>query len=77
LNERQIKAVIYVKSKEKITNREYQEINAITKKTASRDLTELVNISLFRKQGTTGKGTSYALNKYKGDKGDKGGIKGT
>ena len=38
LNERQIKAVMYVKEKEKITNKEYQKLVNTTKKTASRDL---------------------------------------
>jgi len=74
LNERQIKAVMYVKEKGKITNKEYQEISIVTKKTASRDLAELVSIGLFKKQGTTGKGTFYVLDRHKGDRGD---IKGT
>nr|WP_232841436.1 hypothetical protein [Caldicellulosiruptor acetigenus] len=32
LNERQIKAVMYVNEKWKITNKEYQEINKVSKK---------------------------------------------
>jgi ATP-dependent DNA helicase RecG len=43
LNERQIKAVMYVKEKGKITNGEYQELNATTTKTSFRDLEELLN----------------------------------
>ena len=74
LNERQIKAVMYVKEKGKIANKEYQETSITTKKTASRDLAGLVSIGLFKKQGTTGKGTFYVLDRHKGDKGD---IKGT
>ena len=42
LNERQIKAVMYVKEKGKITNKKYQEEFAVSKATATRDLTELV-----------------------------------
>jgi ATP-dependent DNA helicase RecG len=42
LNPRQIKAVQYVKEKGKITSKEYQEMNSITKPTAARDLSELV-----------------------------------
>ena len=70
LNERQIKAVMYVKERGRITNKEYQELNATTQKTASRDLTKLVNIRLFERVGTTGKGTFYILTGHKGDKGD-------
>ena len=33
LNERQIRAVIYVKEKGKITNREYKELNTVSNKT--------------------------------------------
>jgi ATP-dependent DNA helicase RecG len=42
LNERQIKAVLYVKEKGRITNAEYQEINNVSKRTATNDLSELV-----------------------------------
>lgn len=47
LNERQIRAVMYVKEKGKITNKEYQGICNISKATATRDLTELVNMGIF------------------------------
>ena len=47
LNPRQIKAVMYVKEKGKITNKEYQEINACSRATANRDLTELVKKEVF------------------------------
>jgi len=66
LNERQIKAVMYVKEKEKITNKEYQELVNTTKKTASRDLVGLVEKEVFSKVGTTGKGTYYISKKTKG-----------
>jgi ATP-dependent DNA helicase RecG len=42
LNDRQIKAVMYVKEKGRITNKEYQEINKISNRTATYDLKELV-----------------------------------
>ena len=48
LNERQIKAVMYVKEKGKITNKEYQSIADISKRTASRDLKELINKGIFK-----------------------------
>ena len=42
LNTRQVKAVLYVKEKGRITNAEYQNINSVSRITATRDLTELV-----------------------------------
>ena len=74
LNERQIKAVMYVKKKGRITNKEYQELVNTTKKTAGRDLVNLVERKVFDQMGTTGKGTHYLLREQRGHKGD---IKGT
>lgn len=71
LNERQIKAVIYVKEKGRITNRKYQDLVNTIKKTASRDLVGLVEKEVFSKVGTTGKGTYYISKKTKGTKGRK------
>ena len=52
LNERQIKAVLYVKEKGKITNSEYQEINDISKRTAAYELLELIeNYKILKQQG--------------------------
>ncbi|MGP8337758.1 MAG: RNA-binding domain-containing protein [Methanosarcinaceae archaeon] len=61
LNERQIKAVMYVKEKGQITNKEYQEVCATSKRTASRDLVVLVSTGIFEQIGTTGTGTAYIL----------------
>ena len=61
LNERQIKAVLYVKEKGKITNREYQGINETTAKTAFRDLDELVKINILKRLGEN-KSAYYELN---------------
>ncbi len=61
LNERQIKAVKYVKEKGKITNKEYQEISKISERTATRDLFDLVSKKIFVQVGSTGKGTNYIL----------------
>ncbi len=77
LNERQIKAVMYVKEKGRITNKEYQELINTTKRTASRDLKDLTEKEILEQVGDTGKGTYYILKTYKGHKGDKGDIKGT
>lgn len=41
-NGRQIKAVMFVKENERITNKEYQESFAVARMTATRDLTDLV-----------------------------------
>jgi ATP-dependent DNA helicase RecG len=52
LNERQIKAVLHVKEKGKITNKEYIEINGgITDRTALRDLDFIVEIGVFKRIG--------------------------
>lgn len=64
LNERQLKAVMYVKGFGKITNKIYQELCDVSKATATRDLTELVDKkNLFEKLGITGAGTVYLLKK--------------
>jgi ATP-dependent DNA helicase RecG len=60
LNKRQIKAVMYVKEKGKITNSEYQTINSVSKRTATNDLAELVSqFSLLKKIGTSGSNIWY------------------
>ena len=51
LNERQIKAVLYIKEKKKINNAEYRAINNASKATATRDLIELVNKNILEKSG--------------------------
>lgn len=64
LNERQVKATIFVKEKEKISNSEYKELYDVSKATATRDLTELVEKwKLFDKVGQTGAGTIYKMKK--------------
>ncbi|NJE31490.1 DeoR family transcriptional regulator [Thermococcus sp. 18S1] len=61
LNERQVKAVLYVKERESITNREYREMFGVSKETAKRDLKELVDAGIFEKTGETGRGVRYIL----------------
>ncbi len=63
LNERQIKAVMYVKEKGKITNKEYQELTKISRQTATIDLSELTEKSIFIKIGKAGRGIAYELPK--------------
>ena len=62
LNERQMKAIKYVKQNGKITNKEYQKINNISKATATRDLAKLVEMKILLQHGTVGKGTVYEFN---------------
>lgn len=62
LNERQVKAVLFVKEKGKIANSDYQNLNDVSKATATRDLTELVeNHKIFKRSGEVGAGTNYVL----------------
>lgn len=62
LNERQLKAVLFAKENEKISNSEYQEINQVSKRTATRELTELTtNYKLFSREGSAGSGIIYKL----------------
>lgn len=61
LNDRQVKAVLYVKDKGKITNSEYQKINDCSRNTASNDLTELVEKDILKPSGQRGAGAFYTL----------------
>jgi ATP-dependent DNA helicase RecG len=60
LNERQIKAVLYVRENGKITNKEYQELNNTIDRTALRDIEELMNKDIFKREGD-GKNTYYRI----------------
>jgi ATP-dependent DNA helicase RecG len=73
LSERQKKAIDFVRAHARIGNAEYQRLAGVTKKTASRDLDDLVTKGVFERSGTTGRGTHYIL----GRKGDIKGTKGT
>ncbi len=62
LNGRQLKAVMYVKEKGEITNKIYQELFGVSKATATRDLTELIDkFKLLKRKGEVGAGTAYKL----------------
>jgi ATP-dependent DNA helicase RecG len=62
LNERQIKAVLFIKDKGKINNSDYQTLNGVSKATATRDLTELVEkFKVLGRSGEVGAGTTYVL----------------
>jgi len=77
LNERQVRAVLYIKERGRITNAEYQQLCKVSKRTASMDLSELGTKGLLERVGTTGKGTYYRLKEEeKGRKGQQRGGKG-
>jgi ATP-dependent DNA helicase RecG len=60
-NDRQVKAVLFVKVKGRITNKEYQEIFGVARMTATRDLTVLVNKGILKSSETKGAGSYYEL----------------
>ena len=60
LNDRQVKAVLFIKEKGKITNSEYQVLNEVSDRTALRDIEELTEKGILVKEGEK-KGTSYKL----------------
>jgi len=70
LNERQVKAVMYVQEHEQITNREYREMFNISERSALNDLAELCEKEVFVKIGTTGKYTKYVLDTSHNPKSD-------
>ncbi|MFH2056075.1 MAG: DeoR family transcriptional regulator, partial [bacterium] len=55
--------MIHLKTAERIGNTEYQTLFGVAKRTAHRDLMELVEKGILEKVGTTGKGTVYMLRK--------------
>ncbi len=61
LNERQIKAVLYAKEKGRITNKEYQETNEVSRQTSARELSHLVQSNILLRHGKTGRDTYYTL----------------
>lgn len=63
LNERQIRAVLYVKEHGQISNREYRELTGVKERTATMELRELVEKGILERFGTTGRGTRYGAKK--------------
>ncbi len=62
LNDRQLRAIIFVKEKGKITNSEYQLINETSKRTATHELTQLTQeYNLLKKSGVRGAGVFYTI----------------
>lgn len=63
LSERKRNAIQYLKAQGTITNSQYQKEFSVAKRTASLDLTELVDLGLLKREGKTGKGVIYRLAK--------------
>lgn len=61
LNERQMKAMKFIKSKGQITNHDYQTMTRVSKATATRDLVDLLKKGIIERLGVTGRGTAYQL----------------
>jgi ATP-dependent DNA helicase RecG len=60
LNERQVKAVLYVKKNGKITNREYREINNVSDEGARIDLHAMIKKDILLQKGK-GRSVQYVL----------------
>lgn len=63
LNDRQIKAVLYVTEKGDISNAIFQQMNHVGKSTATIDLQQLVDLEIFDPPKTKGRGSKYSLKK--------------
>ena len=61
LNSRQVKAVLFVKEKGKITNKDYQQLNDCSRNTASNDLADLVQKDILKPSDVKGAGAFYQL----------------
>ena len=59
LNDRKLKAVLFVKENGRITNKEYQELNKTSERTASRDLNGLIEKNILRNSEVKGAGSFY------------------
>jgi ATP-dependent DNA helicase RecG len=60
LNERQVKAIGYVRQHGRVTSRQYQAFLGVSLSTAKRDLQTLVTRGFLRQQGT-GRSSYYVL----------------
>ena len=58
---RQQKAVDYVKKNGSISNKIYQELTGVSRRTATNDLAELVQNLVFEKKGSSGESVKYFL----------------
>ena len=61
ISERQQKAIEYIEQHGNIHNKVYQDINQVSKPTATRDLQKLVSLKVIKKTGTSGESIKYML----------------
>lgn len=61
INDRQVNAVLYIKEHGKINNSIYQEINNISKPTATRELKDFIEKDIISNIGTKGSSSEYVL----------------
>jgi len=60
LSDRQIKAVIYVKEKGSVTNKEYRELTGLSDEGARKDLNDIIDKKVLKAKGS-GRSVSYVL----------------
>ncbi|HEV2853823.1 MAG TPA: lipid A-modifier LpxR family protein [Thermoanaerobaculia bacterium] len=76
LSERQHHALLHLKAAGRLTNTDYQRVTGTTKKTATRDLENLIARGVLDRVGKTGRGTYYVLARkgtQRGQRGTEGG----
>ena len=61
INERQIKAVLYIKQNGSINNTRYQELNSIGKTLSTKELRNLVTKHIIEQSGSSGRSIKYIL----------------
>lgn len=61
LNERQVKAMLFLKEKGRLRRAEYEAVTGASRSGAGRELSELEALGLILKVGTTGRGAYYVL----------------
>ena len=61
-DQRQIKAIMYIKERGKITNEEYRNITGLSDEGARIDLNDLISKGFIKSMGS-GRSTHYILNK--------------
>jgi len=78
MNRRQVQAVLHMRTIGMgLTNKGYRELTGASKRTASRDLEELLSLGVVDRVGETGRGTRYVLEgPERGQRGHNGAGKG-
>ena len=61
LNTRQIKALEFLRKNNRITNKVYQELCTVSRKTATRDLRKLIKLGYIKTEGLKGAGSVYEI----------------